>query len=59
MLQFVLVVKEERADATLATIIENWFMDYEDLWRRRYRESELYRIREVIIHLCRFLRTNI
>jgi len=59
MVQFVLVIKEERIDANLATTIENWFMDYENLWRKRYRESELYRIREVITKLCSFLRTNI
>ncbi|PKM94633.1 MAG: hypothetical protein CVU84_08940 [Firmicutes bacterium HGW-Firmicutes-1] len=59
MIEFVRVIKEERTDAKLATTIENWFMDYEDLWRKRYRESELYRIREVIIKLCSFLRTNI
>lgn len=59
MLQFVLVIKEERTDDKLATTIENWFMDYEKLWRKRYRESELYQIREVIIKLCSFLRTNI
>lgn len=59
MLQFVMVIKEERTDAKLATTIENWFMDYENLWRKRYRESELYRIREVIIKLCSYLRTNI
>ena len=59
MLQFVIVIKEERTDDKLAITIENWFMDYEKLWRKRYRESELYQIREVIIKLCSFLRTNI
>lgn len=59
MLQFVSVIKDERTDTELATTIENWFMDYENLWRKRYRESELYRIREVIIKLCSFLRTNL
>ncbi len=59
MLKFAVIIKEERTDSGLATTIENWFMDYENLWRKRYRESELYRIREVIIGLCRFLRANI
>ena len=59
MLQFVLVIKEERTDDKLAITIENWFMDYEKLWRKRYKESELHQVRGVIIKLCSFLRTNI
>lgn len=64
MLEFVKVIQSnvyENFQANdhsklLAADIETWFMEYEALWRTRYRESELYRIREVIVDLCRYLR---
>ncbi len=40
----------------LAEAFELWFRQYEALWRRRNRESELYRIRDTIRDLCGFLR---
>jgi hypothetical protein len=40
----------------LAVQLEKWQLHYEKLWRIRNRESELYRIREVIIALCHYLR---
>lgn len=40
----------------LAVQLEKWQMRYEELWRVRNRESELYRIREVISGLCHYLR---
>lgn len=40
----------------LAVSLEKWQLQYEKLWRDRNRESELYRIREVVIGLCHFLR---
>lgn len=59
MLQFVMAIKEERTDSKLAVTIENWFLDYEKLWRKRYRESELHQVRGVIMKLCSFLRTAV
>lgn len=41
----------------LAVEIEYWFSDFSDLWRKRNKESELSRIREIIIFSCNFLRT--
>ncbi len=40
----------------LAESFEVWFRRYEALWRRRNRESELYRIRRTVQDLCAFLR---
>lgn len=43
----------------LAVQMEKWLMTYESYWRYNSRESELYRIREVIQQLCYFLRTEV
>jgi hypothetical protein len=40
----------------LAGKLEYWFADYKKIWRDRNRESELYRIKEVIMGICRLLR---
>lgn len=40
----------------LAEAIEVWFYDYSRVWRMRNKESELYRIREVIQYICKYLR---
>lgn len=40
----------------LAEGIEVWFYDYSRVWRMRNKESELYRIREVIQYICKYLR---
>lgn len=40
----------------LAENIEVWFYDYSMVWRMRNKESELYRIREVIQYICKYLR---
>lgn len=41
----------------LAKNIELWFYGYLKAWRMRNKESELYRIREVIQYICKYLRT--
>lgn len=41
---------------TLAAELLNWFSRYSELWRRRNKDSELYRIREVVEYICRQLR---
>ena len=41
----------------LAENLELWFYDYSKIWRRRNKESELYRIREVIQYTCKYLRS--
>lgn len=40
----------------LAVKLEYWFSDYKKVWRDRNRESELYRIKDVILGICRLLR---
>lgn len=40
----------------LAENLEIWFCDYTKIWRERNKESELYRIRDIIIYTCRYLR---
>lgn len=40
----------------LAESLEEWFCDYADIWRKRNKESELYRIREVVAKVCSYLR---
>lgn len=42
----------------LAAELEIWFTQYAALWRARNKESELYRIREVIIYMCNYLRNS-
>jgi len=40
----------------LAVELEYWFTEFSELWRRRNKESEIYRIRDIIIFVCSFLR---
>ena len=40
----------------LAVEIEYWFSHFSELWRKRNKESELSRIREIIMFSCSFLR---
>lgn len=40
----------------LAESFEEWFYDYSAIWRRTNKESELYRIRDVIKYTCSYLR---
>jgi len=40
----------------LAENLEIWFVDYTKIWRARNKESELYRIRDIIAYTCRYLR---
>lgn len=42
----------------LAVALEEWFLAYKDLWRRTSRESELYRLGEVIFWMADTLRTH-
>jgi hypothetical protein len=43
----------------LAVKLEYWFTEYSNLWRRRNKESELYRIKETIQFICGELRNNV
>ena len=48
---------EKRGDpAKLAGELESWYQDYKNLWRESSRESELYRIGEVIFWMADTLR---
>ncbi|AQM60214.1 beta-N-acetylhexosaminidase [Clostridium baratii] len=40
----------------LAREFEDWLYDYSIKWREKNKESELYRIRDVIIYVCDYLR---
>jgi len=40
----------------LAENLEVWFYDYTKIWRTRNKESELYRIRDIIAYTCKYLR---
>ena len=40
----------------LAEKLENWFSRYKTAWRARNKESELFRIKDVIMGICRLLR---
>ena len=40
----------------LARDFEEWLYDYSIKWRENNKESELYRIRDVIIYVCDYLR---
>lgn len=40
----------------LAEKLEYWFAGYKSVWRARNKESELFRIKEVVMGICRLLR---
>jgi hypothetical protein len=40
----------------VAAKLEYWFMEYKKAWRCRNRESELYRIKDVLLGICGLLR---
>lgn len=40
----------------LAEKLEYWFVEYAAAWRERNKESELYRIKEVIMGVCKIIR---
>jgi hypothetical protein len=40
----------------VAAKLECWFMEYKKAWRCRNRESELYRIKDVLLGICGLLR---
>ena len=40
----------------LAEMLEYWLYDFIGLWRKRNKESELYRIREAFMQICDILR---
>ncbi len=42
----------------LAVKLENWFGRYKAAWRARNKESELFRIKDVIMGICRLLRVK-
>jgi len=41
----------------LAVKLEYWLSDFSRVWRRRNKESELYRIKDTFIVICRWLRS--
>jgi hypothetical protein len=45
------------APSQLAPLFEVWLADYMRAWRNRNKESELYRIRGFITHICSYLRS--
>ncbi|MDV4150720.1 glycoside hydrolase family 20 zincin-like fold domain-containing protein [Clostridium sp. AL.422] len=48
---------EENANfKELAEEFEEWFYEYSVIWRKTNKESELYRIRDVIKYTCSYLR---
>lgn len=40
----------------LAKELEYWFTDFSKVWRKRNKESELYRVRDAIMEICKYLR---
>ncbi len=47
---------KEYSAKNLAEKFEEWFYDYSVIWRKTNKESELYRIREVVKYTCDYLR---
>lgn len=43
----------------LAAALEVYFTQFAAIWRTRNKESELYRIREVITYMCAYLRDSV
>ncbi len=62
-----LVIKKKYFDQTttgliykpseLAIKLEYWFTSYKSVWRKRNKESELFRIKDVIMGICKLLRS--
>jgi hypothetical protein len=50
-------VKEVVGGYELAAQLEYWFEAFSALWRTRNKESELYRIKDMIILLCKYFRS--
>ncbi len=50
--------KTEATGSVLAAQLEEWFYDYKALWRSVSRESELYRIQDVVFRYADMLREN-
>ena len=40
----------------LAVKLEYWFSGYKETWRARNKESELFRIKDAVMGICRLLR---
>lgn len=51
-----LAIKEQRRDFDLAVRLEYWYHSYKELWRECSKESELYRIGEVVFWYADLLR---
>lgn len=51
-----LAIKEQRRDSDLAVRLEYWYHSYKELWRECSKESELYRIGEVVFWYADLLR---
>ncbi|MDF2486122.1 MAG: hypothetical protein K0R46_2290 [Herbinix sp.] len=49
--------KDEKKAERAAIRLEYWYQEYKQLWRSVSRESELYRISEVVFWYCDYLRT--
>lgn len=47
---------KESISKKLAEEFEEWFYDYSFIWRKSNKESELYRIKEVVQYTCNYLR---
>ena len=55
---FIEIIEKNNNGIELASEIEEWFYEYMCVWRSRNKESELYRVREVIEYICKYLRQN-
>ncbi|MBL4936165.1 family 20 glycosylhydrolase [Clostridium sp. YIM B02515] len=49
-------IVEVKERSSLAVELEYWLADFSGLWRKRNKESELYRIRDMIKYLCNYIR---
>lgn len=57
--RFALYLYGQKPDCrALAQDLEEWFLEYKNLWRRTSRESELYRLGEVIFWMADTLREH-
>ncbi|MCM0647458.1 family 20 glycosylhydrolase [Clostridium swellfunianum] len=45
-------------NSVLAAKLEHWFVEYSKVWRKRNKESELFRIKEEIQFICSQLRSH-
>ena len=52
------VAEEGYTPWRLAEAFEEWIYEFQNVWRMQNKESELAKVREVVMYVCHILRTS-